>query len=182
MKQIREYHPRLLTREHLMPLMERRCKHGLSALDRFHSRYATGSPDDCWLWTGGVNKDGYGQLSISDFGSLGPHQIAHLIHFGSIPPGTVVMHTCDVPGCVNPHHLRLGTRHLNSQDMLVKNRVCRNGNRPVLTPSIVRNARARYAAGEALDSISRTIAANRKTVRDAILRNNWKHVSDEVSA
>ena len=41
---------------------------------------------------------------------------------GPIPPGGVIMHTCDNPGCINVEHLRLGTPKLNSVDMSSKGR------------------------------------------------------------
>ena len=39
-----------------------------------------------------------------------------------IPKGMVVMHTCDVPACVNPHHLTVGTQRDNMHDMCTKGR------------------------------------------------------------
>lgn len=41
---------------------------------------------------------------------------------GSIPPGMVIMHTCDNRLCVRPDHLRLGTQAENIQDMWSKGR------------------------------------------------------------
>jgi 16S rRNA U516 pseudouridylate synthase RsuA-like enzyme len=36
--------------------------------------------------------------------------------------GGAVMRLCDNPPCINPDHLRLGTKALNTQDMAEKNR------------------------------------------------------------
>ncbi len=175
--------PRRLTRENLLPLLELPGRDGLSPLDRFHARYYVGPPLGCWLWEGGLSRDGYGQLWIGGFGMLQTHQISYLIHVGDIPPGLTVIHSCDVPNCVNPDHLRLGTHLENMRDMSAKGRAPRCGGRTVLTADIVREARKRYANGERIDTISRSIAAHRMTVRVAILGKTWKHVTnDEVTA
>lgn len=41
---------------------------------------------------------------------------------GEIPKGSVIRHTCDNPGCINPKHLILGTYADNSRDMVERNR------------------------------------------------------------
>jgi len=41
---------------------------------------------------------------------------------GPVPKGLFVMHTCDIPRCCNPAHLRLGTCADNNADMREKKR------------------------------------------------------------
>lgn len=43
-------------------------------------------------------------------------------YYDLIPPGMLVMHTCDNPSCINPEHLRLGTPQDNVRDMINKGR------------------------------------------------------------
>lgn len=64
--------------------------------------------DTCWLWTGAVDKDGYGQTS--DRGKpLKAHRAMYELLVGPIPPSMTLDHVkargCTSPSCVNPAHL-----------------------------------------------------------------------------
>lgn len=91
------------------------------AADRFMDKVASIPIAGCWLWTGSVSPLGYGQLTHGN-----KHQTAHRFSWrrsvGEIPPGMCVLHRCDVPSCVNPHHLFLGTKRDNTHDMMKKGR------------------------------------------------------------
>ena len=50
------------------------------------------------------------------------HRVAWMLAHGPIPRGMNVLHRCDVPRCVNPDHLFLGTQHDNVRDMIAKGR------------------------------------------------------------
>lgn len=75
----------------------------------------------CWLWTGSVGKLGYGIIKVD-----GTHANAHRVvwrqYRGDIPEGAILLHSCDIPGCVNPNHLAIGTFRDNSRDMVRKGR------------------------------------------------------------
>lgn len=34
-----------------------------SVLDRILSKFTQGNPDECWIWEGTIDKDGYGDIS-----------------------------------------------------------------------------------------------------------------------
>jgi hypothetical protein len=92
---------------------------------RFHGKYATS--DGCWLWQTGKFARGYGMCNLGrDFRGKQhteyAHRVAYVLAHGDIPAGAVVMHTCDVPACVNPSHLALGDQGDNIRDCYAKGR------------------------------------------------------------
>lgn len=92
-------------------------------LSRFAARFVR--TDGCWLWTGIIEASGYGVLNLtktSGYGSALAHRIAWALVNGRIPNGMCVLHRCDVPRCVNPCHLFIGTQTENVRDMDAKGR------------------------------------------------------------
>lgn len=71
----------------------------------------------CKLWTGRLNKDGYGTR-----GDRLAHRIAWADENGVIPRGLSVLHRCDVRNCINLDHLFIGTQQDNIADMIAKGR------------------------------------------------------------
>lgn len=75
----------------------------------------------CYLWTGRTNKKGYGRIDRKNK-TLSTHRYAWMSVNGPIPKGLFVLHKCDIPNCINPDHLFLGTHQDNMDDMKVKGR------------------------------------------------------------
>jgi hypothetical protein len=74
---------------------------------------------------GCLNASGYGNITVTSGGirkSKLAHRVSYEAHFGSIPEGLVVMHSCDNPACIEPEHLSVGTQLDNVTDMIQKNR------------------------------------------------------------
>lgn len=89
---------------------------------KFFSK-AEKDPSGCWLWTGRLNHLGYGWFYISKHKKGGAHRCAYWLFKGEIEPRTLlVCHKCDVPKCVNPDHLFLGTDYDNAMDCVTKGR------------------------------------------------------------
>jgi len=76
--------------------------------------------DDCWLWQGFLNRQGYGNTMINGY-TTKAHRWSYLLFKGPIGP-FCVCHSCDNPSCVNPDHLWLGTKKQNAIDREVKGR------------------------------------------------------------
>lgn len=77
----------------------------------------------CWLWTGKPDKAGYGYVNRGNHRCIFAHRASWIITRGPIPFGLFVCHKCDVPLCVNPEHLFLGTQADNIRDMIAKGRM-----------------------------------------------------------
>lgn len=87
----------------------------------------------CWLWTGSMVQ-GYGQI-MRNRKPAKAHRVAWELTYGEIPADQFVLHRCDVPACVRPDHLFLGTQPENLADARQKGRL--DESRPrvnVLTP------------------------------------------------
>ncbi len=91
--------------------------------DRFWKMVSIGESNDCWLFTGFKNCDGYGKVGIGTKKTDSAHRISYMLSFGEIPKGFCVLHKCDNPPCCNPKHLFLGTQGDNVSDMIAKGRL-----------------------------------------------------------
>lgn len=79
--------------------------------DRFWMR--VDADGDCWLWTGPVDREGYGQLAMPGPRYVKAHRIAYELLVGPIEPGLQVDHLCRVRACVNPDHLEPVSARVN---------------------------------------------------------------------
>ena len=166
--------------------------------DRFWRQVQKG--ETCWLWTGKPDRKGYGVLSTSGErdGYLSAHRYSWLLHNGPIPDETpCVLHNCpsgDNPSCVNPSHLWLGTVADNNADMRRKGREGsgeRHGSRThpetirrgeahaasKATEAMVREIRARCAAGETHAAVAVSVGLSRRHVSGIAQRKFWRHVT-----
>ena len=75
-------------------------------------------PDECWLWTGNSDKDGYGSIRTPET-QLRAHRVSFQIHNPDVCiDGLLVRHKCNNPPCVNPAHLLPGTHLDNMADRM----------------------------------------------------------------
>lgn len=76
----------------------------------------------CWIWKGKFNGTyGYGCYKI-DGRLVTAHRVMYMSIFGRLERKQLVCHKCDVPACVNPMHMFIGSQKENMQDCRRKNR------------------------------------------------------------
>lgn len=75
-----------------------------------------GQRTGCLIWgPGGPSPDTYGAFSI-DGTTYPAHRLAYVLRHGAIAARKMVLHTCDVKGCVESDHLYAGTAADNARD------------------------------------------------------------------
>lgn len=152
----------------------------------------------CWLWTGKPAQTGYGVITVwreeRGYRSVGAHRIVWELTQGPVPNGSFCLHKCDVPLCVNPSHLYLGTQADNVRDEVDRGRIARGdrsgarlhpetrarGERhPMakLTAEKVRAMRADHAAGRATyRELAKREGVTGHTTWLILSRQTWRHV------
>lgn len=129
----------------------------------------------CMLWTQAVNADGYGIVMMGGRSSLA-HRAMHALAIRESPEA--VMHVCDQPCCLNPKHLKSGTRRLNNEDRDRKGRTPKGADRPnaKLTDSAVAEMRSRRRNGAKLRDLAADYDVPQQIVSLVCLGRRWKHV------
>ena len=82
-------------------------------------------PSGCRVWLGHVDSDGYGIACMKMEDGLKNRRVHRLVYadrHGPIPSGMMVCHKCDIPSCINPDHLFLGSAADNNLDKGKKGR------------------------------------------------------------
>ncbi|AGU92454.1 HNH endonuclease [Mycobacterium phage Quink] len=131
-------------REELPPLIGRWPKR--SPEERFWEKVE--KSEDCWLWRGAINRDGYGHFHLNGRGVYA-HRLAYELLIGPIPVGLELDHAVACPkSCVNPGHLRPATRKQNQENL------------PSVNPSSASGVRGVYRRGDRWVAMVRHHGAN----------------------
>ena len=90
---------------------------------RFEEKIAskTGGPNgDCWVFASRASK-GHRKGGIALGGrTITAARASYMVYVGDIPCGLHILHSCDYGPCVNPNHLRAGTRSENRLDYIAR--------------------------------------------------------------
>jgi hypothetical protein len=82
---------------------------------RFMSHVAIDQATGCWNWTASRNHAGYGRVGVPGTRSVMlAHRYTYEYVYGPIPEGLVTDHLFRNPACVNPDHLEIVTRRINT--------------------------------------------------------------------
>lgn len=130
----------------------------------------------CWVYTGNnLNSVGYARFKIGGR-KISGHRLSYETYVGPIGD-LFVLHRCDVPCCLNPAHLMLGTQADNMQDKFRKRR--HSDRRAEGCPTskinwdIVRSIRTSLARGEQQKDLAARFAISQPTVSDIARNKTW---------
>ncbi len=144
--------------------------------------------ENCWEWQGAIDRaSGYGHFSYNKRTRISPHRYSWMLHFGDIPKGLNVLHTCDNRICARPDHLFLGTYADNMRDASQKGRLPRGilNNKHKVTEDQVRELRSLYIPGAKNQStllgpsqgeLAIKFGLSQSTVSAILLRKTWRHL------
>lgn len=155
--------------------------HDVSGEERLLLRSADG-PNGCRLWTGGVKSSGYGQLWVGG-ANVSAHRLAYERANGPIPDGLHVLHRCDVPACINPAHLFLGTHAENMADKVNKgrhkvgDRRGENNSFAKLSEAEALAISARIDLGEDTGTLADTFGVSRSTINNIKQGAAWSYLT-----
>ena len=151
--------------------MEPFTKYSQKNIRNFLKKVDKKGDDECWIWTAGKTKDGYGTFRHNKK-KLGAHRIALELHLGrEITAGLDVCHAagiCHNPLCVNPHHLREDTPSANQLDRHVDGTM-----HSKITAEQVLQIRA---SDKMQKDLAVEYGVSFQTISKIILRKYWKHV------
>lgn len=138
----------------------------------------------CWIWQRALIK-GYGVTGVNSK-ELYAHRASHMVFNGDIPPGKLVMHSCDTPACVNPKHLKVGTARENGLDMVNKRRGAHdlypalskgmNNGRAILTEKQVIAIRKEWPKRKSTKDMANRYGVHLSTIVRAATNKRWKHI------
>jgi hypothetical protein len=69
----------------------------------------------CWVWTGFLDRDGYGLFANKRTGTNRAHRWSYVAAMGDIAPDLVIDHLCRNRACVRPDHLEPVTNKVNAE-------------------------------------------------------------------
>lgn len=131
---------------------------------------------DCWPVFKNISANGYGALRVN-----GRKERAHRMMFSLYFPDVdapVVRHKCNNPACINPAHLREGTKRDNAIDRMLSGRGGdlrgANNGRAKLTDDQVREIRASGLTGA---DAGRKFNVSKVMACRIIAGKAWKHVN-----
>lgn len=139
----------------------------MQVMQRF-LEYASPEPNTgCWLWTKTVDSHGYGRMYVKG-GAHGAHRVSYELFVGPIPACKLILHKCDMPICVNPDHLLIGTQSDNMNDSVKKDR-----SSFVLTREQVLEIRT---SNKTQRRLAREFGVCKSTIGNVRTRKTWRHV------
>jgi hypothetical protein len=143
---------------------------------RLANGMAVNTTTGCWEWQRTRNNHGYGLLTVAKR-SVYAHRLAFVLAGNELVDGLDLLHSCDNPRCINPDHLRVGTRsenmrecHARGRSRIPKPRMIGMSNGSAkLTTAQVAEARRRAGAGESQRAIAVDLGVSQSQISNIVL-------------
>jgi hypothetical protein len=134
----------------------------------------------CWIWMGATSFD-YG-IIYDGKTRWKTHRLAFSLSHGAIPQGMHVCHRCDIPSCINPDHLFLGTPADNTADKMKKGRwggpkkfYGEKHWQAKLTNESVSAIRVRYSLGYSQRELAEKFNVAKSTIWAIVNHTTWRN-------
>lgn len=143
---------------------------------------------DCWRWLGakkGGRNNAYGSFMTG--GRIHrkqwyAHRYSYFLANGHLPDKCLILHSCDIPDCVNPAHLTAGTQTQNMQQASKRNRLKpynragEKNHRATLTEAQVVQIKSLIASGITMISIAEKFQTKYGRIADIKSGRAWAHI------
>ena len=126
----------------------------------------------CWLWLAALHH-GYAKFA----GRLVTRLLLSEGLGRALSSDEFACHRCDVPSCVNPGHLFIGSNRQNQLDKIAKGRQAKGSHngRAKLDEDTAVLIRIEAGLGEPVTSLARRYRVDRKAIREILDGNTWRH-------
>jgi hypothetical protein len=152
----------------------------LAKADFFWAKTTPEPTTGCLLWTGGLDRDGYAKfaLSIPRVNAqihIKATQFAFLLGHGRWPTMSL-LHSCDMPACVEVRHVREGSQHENIRDCILRDRF----SNAILTVAQVTKIRSEFKRGRGaigrMQSLAVRYGVSYGTICNLVYGKTWRHL------
>ena len=139
---------------------------------------------DCWIWQGNKDSSGYGVVGVRCFiKRISSHKLSYSLHKNNriiaYNPEGRILHKCDIPLCVNPEHLFLGTQPENIYDMVNKGRQYRpSGDKNPKAKLNESNVLKIFNSKESIEFLALHYRVSTSAIKRIKTRKTWRHILD----
>lgn len=143
----------------------------------------------CWVWIAAKDPFGYGVILVRPKNrsryTERAHRISAHLHGLTILEGECVLHKCDVPSCINPDHLFIGTKKDNNLDRMKKERSNptrgEESGRVKLTEENVLKIRQLFATGKYQKvDLAKQFNISASQIKHLTNGTSWTHVHQDL--
>lgn len=152
----------------------------LHKLKELYEKNVIKTDSGCWGWKNKLMDNGYAKIGMGVGKIITAHRLSWILHYGNIPNGMNVLHSCDQRDCSKISHLFIGDHDDNMKDMVNKSRQMKGLNHYCvkLDENKVREIKKLIKDGYGNYAISKMFNVNSGTIQNISIGRTWKHVKD----